>query len=98
MSILEENPGKIIMPTSLFPNIKLDEYKVVFCMYHHPDGWLNPDKKREFVDYIRASADMILVGHEHDRDSYKTEGASFSVFCQPDCNRIHFTPREATLS
>ena len=81
MSILEENPGKIIMPTNLFPNIKSDEYKVVFCMYHHPDGWLNPDKKREFVDYIRASADMILVGHEHDRDSYKTEGASFSVFC-----------------
>lgn len=81
MSVLKENPGKIIMPTSLFPTVKLDEYKVVFCMYHHPDGWLNPDYKRGFVDYVRTNADMILVGHEHERDSYKTEGTSFSVFC-----------------
>lgn len=81
MSILEENPGRIIMPNKLFPNINPAEYKSVFCIYHHPDNWLNLDHKREFIDYVRSNADMILVGHEHMRDSYEKIGNSFSIYC-----------------
>ncbi len=81
MSVLKEKPGRIVMPQKLFPDYESNDCKVVFCMYHHPDSWLNPDYKSGFVDYVRVHADMILVGHEHMRDSYEKIGDSFSVYC-----------------
>ena len=81
MSVLHENPGKIIMPHHQFSKVNPSEYKVVFYMYHHPDNWLNPDYKNGFVSHVRNNADIILVGHEHERDSYEKSGESFSVFC-----------------
>ena len=81
MSILHENPGKIIMPHQQLSKVNPSEYKVVFYMYHHPDNWLNPDYKNGFVSHVRNNADIILVGHEHERDSYEKSGESFSIFC-----------------
>lgn len=81
MSVLHESPGKIIIPTCLFPNIDPSNYDAVFYMFHHPESWLNPDYKKGFVDHIRKNADMVLVGHEHARDCYQKNGFSFSVFC-----------------
>lgn len=81
MSNLKETPGRILMPTQLFPQIDSMDYAAVFYMFHHPENWLNPDYKKDFIDHIRKNADMILVGHEHARDSYQKIGNSFSVFC-----------------
>lgn len=81
MSVIEEEPGKIIMPTHLFPTIRAEEYKIIFYVCHHPNNWMNPNFKRDYIDYVRSSADIILVGHEHERDNYKEEGSAFSVFC-----------------
>ena len=81
MSVLDERPGSIIIPHHLFPTIKSTDYKLVLYVYHHPNNWLNPDYKQGFIDHIRQNADMILVGHEHSRDSYEEFSDSFSVYC-----------------
>ena len=81
MSVLKENPGKIIMPAAIFDDVDTNEYKVVFYLLHHPTNWLNPDHKTTFVEHIRKNADIVLIGHEHARDCYSQVGDKFSVFC-----------------
>lgn len=81
MSVLKENPGKIIMPKEIFHDVDTNEYKVIFYLMHHPTNWLNPDHKTTFVEHIRKNADIVLIGHEHARDSYHQVGDKFSVFC-----------------
>lgn len=81
MSVKKEVPGKIIMPTHLFEQVSPEDYKAVFYVFHHPLNWLDPDMKKPFVDHIRQNADMVLMGHEHARDSYEKVGSAFSVFC-----------------
>lgn len=81
MSTLNDMPGKILMPTHLFEPLVPEDYIVVFYVFHHPLNWLDPDMKRSFVDHIRLNADMVLMGHEHARDSYEKVGTTFSVFC-----------------
>ena len=81
MSTLKEKPGRIIMPTKLFEPVSSEDYKAVFYVLHHPLNWLDPDMKKPFVEHIRLNADMVLMGHEHARDSYEKVGYSFSVFC-----------------
>lgn len=77
MSELCENPGKIIMPSSLFYDINPSEYKAVFSILHHPANWLNPDHKEAFTAYIRTVTDLAFVGHEHQRDSYVVSGGKW---------------------
>ncbi len=81
MSTLQETPGKIIMPTQLFEQVFPGDYNAVIYIFHHPLNWLDPDMKKSFVDHIRHNADMVLMGHEHVRDSYEKVGNAFSVFC-----------------
>lgn len=81
MSVLHENPGNLIIPCHLYEKVSPEKYKIVFYMFHHPLSWLNPDLKKQFVEHIRQNADMILLGHEHERDSYNKMGATFSVYC-----------------
>ncbi len=80
MSVLHENPGNIIIPNNMLSeeSIESNDFKFVFYVFHHPTNWLNPDRKREFVNHIRETTDFLLVGHEHERDSYSTIGDSFS--------------------
>ena len=81
MSVLDEVPGKIVMPCGLFPTIQSNEFRAIFYLYHHPENWMNPDYKSEFIDNVRGNADFILVGHEHTRDNYQKVGTSFSLVC-----------------
>ena len=81
MSVLDEVPGKIVMPCDLFPSIQSSEYRAIFYLYHHPDNWMNPDCKSEFIDNVRGNADFVLVGHEHVRDNYQKVGTTFSLVC-----------------
>lgn len=74
MSVLHENPGRIIMPSDLFFDIDPSEYKAVFSILHHPANWLNPDHKEKFSTYIRTVTDLAFVGHEHQRDSFVMSG------------------------
>lgn len=81
MSVLNENPGNIIMPKALLHNINRNNYRLVVALMHHPSNWLNPDCNTHFIEYIRQNVDMLFVGHEHKRDSYKKQGDSFSFVC-----------------
>ncbi len=81
MSELKEFPGKIIMPSIEQAEIKSEDYAVVFGMCHHPQNWLNPDHKQDFITYIRKNIDIMFLGHEHARDGYEKTGKGFSVVC-----------------
>lgn len=81
MSVLDEKPGKTIIPCHLFENVSPDNYSIVFYVFHHPINWLDPDYKKQFITHVRQNADIILMGHEHERDSYEKTGNSFSVYC-----------------
>lgn len=81
MSVKNEVPGKIVMPSSLLHEIPSGKYKIVVFLFHHPEAWLNPDFKTEFVDFVRHNTDILLVGHEHLKDSYEQVGQHFSVLC-----------------
>ncbi len=80
MSVLHENPGKIVMPPQFYKQIIPSEYKVVFSVLHHPINWLNPDYSDTFINYIRSTSDMILVGHEHKRDGYEIVGTNWVIY------------------
>lgn len=77
MSVLHENPGRIIMPSNLFADIDPSEYKAVFSILHHPANWLNPDHKEKFSTHIRTITDLAFVGHEHQRDSFVMSGGKW---------------------
>lgn len=77
MSVLQESPGRIIMPSELFCRIEPSEYKAVFSVLHHPINWLNPDYKESFSSYIRTVTDIAFVGHEHQRDSFSTSAGKW---------------------
>ncbi len=81
MSVLNEKPGKLIVPCNLYEHISLENYKAVFYVLHHPINWLDPDHKSILINHIRQNADIVLMGHEHARDSYEKRGDSFSVYC-----------------
>lgn len=81
MSTMYEVPGKLIMPVGLFDDVNPDKYKIVFYMYHHPENWLNPDHKTDFINNVRKNADILLTGHEHLLDNYEKKGKSFNVIC-----------------
>lgn len=80
MSVMEETPGKIIIPSHLFEKASPEDYEAVFYVFHHPINWLDPDLKKAFVNHIRHNADMVLVGHEHERDEYEKISDTFSVY------------------
>lgn len=80
MSTIDETPGKIIMPS--YGSLKdYSEYKLVISIMHHPTNWLNPDYKFNFIDDIRKTSNIVLFGHEHNRDSYSQESNDFCIFC-----------------
>lgn len=79
MSTLHEEHGKLILPAFSIPSINTDKYKMVFAVFHHPEDWLNPDYKQDFISFIRKNADFALVGHEHLKDNYQKAGSQFSV-------------------
>ena len=80
MSNICEMPGKIVMPTEHFEDISPENYRVVVFLFHHPINWMNPDHKTDFINYIRSKADIVLMGHEHNRDNYNKGWDNFSLY------------------
>lgn len=81
MSQLHEKYGEIIIPSSFFKQVDLSEYKVVFSVFHHPSNWLSDSCRNDFVEYIHANCDIILVGHEHYRSEYYIDAPELSLHC-----------------
>lgn len=79
MSILCEVPGKLIIPQSLLIDVNIADYKLVITIMHHPNNWFNPDNAPIFQEYLRKSTDLLLVGHEHRKDDYISEGKNWLI-------------------
>lgn len=79
LSELNDIPGKIMIPKSFFHKINRSKYKLVSVVCHHPISWFNVEGKMDFTDYIRHNSDIVLVGHEHQRDQYKQVGTDYSI-------------------
>lgn len=72
ISSLHEKAGELCMPMNMLESINTADYDLVVTIMHHPLGWMHPDNVSKFKQYLRENADMLLVGHEHERDE-KTE-------------------------
>lgn len=79
MSILHEQPGKLIMPIENLKEYSSSEYDCVIAIMHHPYNWLNPDNSAEFMGYIRRNVDILFMGHEHRKEDVSTQSKEWSL-------------------
>lgn len=78
MSVLDEIPGKIIIPKMFIPAIDSNTYKAVFAVSHHPLNWYDPDNIGDILTFFRSTADILIFGHEHRRDGFNVSGPKWS--------------------
>lgn len=67
----KETPTKLIMPPKLLADVETSSSEpnsLSISIYHHPENWLSPDNKNQFLQLLRNISDVILTGHEHERD------------------------------
>jgi len=79
MSKINEEPGRLIVPQNALEDVNTDKYDCVFTIMHHPDNWLHPDNRSDFLEHIRKTTDVLIIGHEHRKDSYTSQGNSWSI-------------------
>ncbi|NBL00906.1 MAG: hypothetical protein EOM50_23500, partial [Erysipelotrichia bacterium] len=79
MSQKQEQPGKIIFPKNAFKGFNAENYNCVFTIMHHPYNWLSPDNCADFLRYIRQTTDVLIIGHEHRKDSFTSVGEEWSI-------------------
>lgn len=66
-SILQEQPGKMIFPISMFDEaIFKEKADIIISCFHHPLHWLKPENRREFKFHIENTSDFYFTGHEHE--------------------------------
>lgn len=76
LSIVNEKPQSLIVPEASFIDYKDDhpgQQDIVISVFHHKQSWLSTSGKlnnqRAFIDHIEKSSQIIMCGHEHQRDS-----------------------------
>jgi energy-coupling factor transporter ATP-binding protein EcfA2 len=79
MSQKVEQPGKLIFPGNAFKDFSANNYDCVFTVMHHPYNWLHPDNCADFLHCIRQTTDVLLIGHEHRKDSFTSEGENWLI-------------------
>lgn len=72
MSRLDEQPGRLVFPVHrLRDMIEASDPAVNVLLLHHPMGWWDPDTRRELIQLIDTSFDLVLAGHEHRPESWE---------------------------
>lgn len=79
MSQINEQPGKLFAPCNLLPYVSSEEFDCVFAVMHHPYGWFHPDNAIDFLNYIRRTVDVLMLGHEHRKDYFQTTNGKWSI-------------------
>jgi DNA repair exonuclease SbcCD nuclease subunit len=71
-SRLEEQPGKLIIPTSIMKEIGEAEAtsNLVLSVIHHRQNWFEPANARKFFGRIEETSDIVITGHEHFAAAY----------------------------
>lgn len=93
MSRINENVGKMIFPCEIIPeNIINKDNDFAISVFHHPISWFNPstepNNKKMFGDILKRTSDILLYGHEHERESFKT----IDIESEKDCLSISGEP------
>lgn len=72
---MKETPAKLIMPLHLLTNaeIPLESNSLSISIYHHPENWLSPESKSQFFQLLKNISDIILTGHEHERNIFNQQ-------------------------
>lgn len=70
--ISQIHEDKITFPSTILPEHRVVDECVV-AVFHHPFNWLHPSAYRDFRRKIRANADFIFSGHEHQWNVLETE-------------------------
>jgi DNA repair exonuclease SbcCD nuclease subunit len=81
LSQIHEDQGGLVFPTHLIncnPE-KLSKGAISVSLYHHPDNWLDSNNAREFRRITEQNSDIILTGHEHDREVFEKHNPETGV-------------------
>lgn len=88
LSRRDEQIGTLYLPNILLTNATKQDptADLVVCIYHHPDNWLEPDFRRDFIKLIETSSHFVFTGHEHQQDSHWSESSTGeqTVYIQAD--------------
>lgn len=94
----KEISGSLVLPTNYLTSIKSEEYSLVIAMMHHSTSWMHADHATDVNDYLRKTADIILVGHDHRNDAYQVMGSKFSNYIIQGKNLQGDSPSESGFS
>lgn len=78
MSTLKERQSSLLFPTELLQKgTDTDSAPaLVVTMLHHPYNWFKAMNARALRSEVEKTSDIILTGHEHDVDHYRTDRAT----------------------
>lgn len=66
VSLTHEKPGAVYFPVKRYEHKTSGHSAATRCLImHHPLNWFNFSIYREFKNFVRKSADIIITGHEH---------------------------------
>lgn len=80
MSQINEQPGKMFMPTDYIDSLEYDSKAILnISILHHPTNWLDPDNKRSFDNILNKISDLVMTGHEHVNETLTLKKTSQST-------------------
>lgn len=67
ISKIKEDQAKIVYPLHLIDTDQISTKKcdINISLFHHPLHWLKHQSKREFIEFLEATSNIVLSGHEH---------------------------------
>ena len=72
LSQMKEEQGSLVFPTHLasIDGEHLAKCSISLSLFHHPDNWLNASQAMEFRKMTEQNSDIVLSGHEHNRELF----------------------------
>jgi len=70
ISRIKEEIGTHYFPTSVLDEVKPIDTLTISVMHHHP-SWFNPAQRRNLTNFIDATSDLFITGHEHQSAIYR---------------------------
>ena len=71
MSSINENVGSLFYPIKNIEETINTKATINISVFHHHSSWLNPNteenNKHEFSELINSFSDVVIYGHEHER-------------------------------
>lgn len=79
MSGKPEKLGTLLIPNEDLANIDAGKYDCVITLMHHPMNWFTYASSTSLRGFLRRTTDVLLLGHEHIKDSMEIDGHTWSM-------------------